>query len=62
MALSDTDLEEALSIVAEVIELYGDAYWPLFDKLEEELDTRKQRDVRLQRRLGRDGRGASFAE
>lgn len=45
MAGSISDLEEALSMVAHEITLYGDAYWRLFDPLENELN-----DVRNWRR------------
>jgi hypothetical protein len=50
MLHSISDLEEALDVVAEVIELYGDAYWPIFDRLEEELETRQGRKERLRQR------------
>ena len=41
------DLERALDIVAEVIELYGDTYWPIYDRIEAELDLRKSRKAKL---------------
>ena len=45
MASSILDLEEALSIVAHAIAPYGDAYWPLLDRLEKAMN-----DVRDWRR------------
>ena len=47
MALSDADLENALRSLARIIDRYGEAYWPLFDRLETELDARRSRSARL---------------
>lgn len=47
MPVSDRQLEDALKIAARVIDLYGDAYWPIFDRLEHELDLRRNRSARL---------------
>lgn len=44
---SDNDLERALRTVASLIERYGDAYWPILEKLEEELVARRSRAARL---------------
>ena len=51
MAHTVADLEEALGIIAEAIELYGEAYWPLFDRLESELEARRRREKRLRQHL-----------
>ena len=51
MAVSDQDLEEALSIAAKMIDLYGYKYWPIFERLEAELDARTERIKRVQARL-----------
>jgi len=47
MAVSRTDIEEGLRLLASLIDLYGDAYWPLFDRLESELATLNSRTERL---------------
>ena len=47
MAVSDRELEEALSIAAKIIDLYGYCYWPIFERLETELDTRRNRRQRI---------------
>lgn len=47
MPISDRQLEDALKIAARVIDLYGDAYWPIFDRLEHELNLRRNRSARL---------------
>ena len=44
-------IENALKILAQIIETYGDAYWPLFERLEKELDARRSRDDRLRKFL-----------
>ncbi|KJS36104.1 MAG: hypothetical protein VR74_14080 [Hyphomonas sp. BRH_c22] len=51
MAVSDQDLEEALSIAAKMIDLYGYKYWPIFERLEAELEARSDRIKRVQARL-----------
>ena len=49
MSVSDCDLEEAIRIVAKVIEQHGELYWPIFDRLEVELQERRTRSARLRR-------------
>ena len=51
MAVSDQDLEDALGIAAKMIDLYGYKYWPIFERLEAELDARTERVKRVQARL-----------
>ena len=58
MAVSETDLQDALTAVARIIERYGDAYWPLFDRLEAELGERQRRQARLAAVIGVDDRQA----
>lgn len=48
---SDEDIENAIAVVARVIDLYGDAYWPIFERLEEELDARTNKRNRLEKHL-----------
>lgn len=64
MPVSDHQLEDALKIAARVIDLYGDAYWPIFDRLEHELNLRRNRSARLNTYLERrtTGRGAADSE
>ena len=38
-----------MRFVARLIAQYGDAYWPVFDWLEEELTTRQARKAKLRR-------------
>mgnify|MGYP001164791479 CR=1 FL=1 len=38
---SDEEIENAMATVARVIELYGDAYWPILERLERELTDRR---------------------
>ena len=47
MAVSDTELENALRSMARIIERYGDVYWPIFERLEAELTARRTRAARL---------------
>lgn len=49
--VSEKEIEEALNYVALLIDWYGDAYWPIFDRLEQELEERKSKNLRLKSRL-----------
>jgi hypothetical protein len=51
MAVSDQELEEALSIAAKMIDLYGYKYWPIFERLEAELEARSDRIKRVKASL-----------
>lgn len=46
------DLEYGLSILARIIDTQGDAVWPLFERLERELEDVRSRHVRVARHLG----------
>lgn len=50
---TDEDIENAMATVARVIELYGDAYWPILERLERELTERRARAARLTAHLRR---------
>ena len=41
------EIEKCLSTVARLVESYGDDYWPTFERLEKELQSRKDRNERL---------------
>jgi len=56
--VTDQELEQALATTARVIERYGDAYWPLFDRLERELEARRTRRARLRAQLSNNVRRA----
>jgi hypothetical protein len=47
MAVSDAEHKKAVRSLARLIDRYGDAYWPLFESLESELQERNSRKVRL---------------
>ena len=47
--ISDAQLRRGLSNAVEVIERYGDQYWPIFDRLEQELKLRDSKLDRLKR-------------
>jgi len=42
-----TEIEKCLNTVARLVESYGDEYWPTFERLEKELQSRKGRLERL---------------
>ncbi|KCZ93134.1 hypothetical protein HHI_10634 [Hyphomonas hirschiana VP5] len=42
-----------MATVARVIELYGDAYWPILERLERELTERRLKAARLNAHLRR---------
>lgn len=56
---TEADFERAMRFVAWLIELYGDAYWPVFDWLEEELEIRRARTAKLKRYAGAQGSPAA---
>ena len=41
------DIEDALKAVAQLIDLYGLKYWPVFERLEDELASLRSRENRL---------------
>jgi len=41
------EIEKGLSTVARLVESYGDDYWPTFERLEKELQSRKGKLERL---------------
>lgn len=51
--VTDDEIERGLDLVAELIDRYGDVYWPVFDRLERELNERNARERRLESRLER---------
>lgn len=53
-AVSDRDIEAALRSVAQLVNEYGDKYWPIFERLEDEMDKRSSKSIRLARVLQRE--------
>ena len=49
--ISDQEIEDGLAMLACLIEWYGDVYWPIFDRLENELERRRLRSAQLRARL-----------
>ncbi|PKP79903.1 MAG: hypothetical protein CVT79_17420 [Alphaproteobacteria bacterium HGW-Alphaproteobacteria-18] len=49
--VTEEEIESSLSSVARLIDRYGDAYWPVFERLEHELYVRKERRQRLSAHL-----------
>tara|TARA_R110002020_G_scaffold145584_4_gene319030 strand:- start:7592 stop:7777 length:186 start_codon:yes stop_codon:yes gene_type:complete len=45
--VSEQEIEAALHSVAQLVNAYGDKYWPIFERLEDELDKRRSRSLRL---------------
>lgn len=50
------DILQAMQTVAWIIDLYGDAYWPIFERLEEELAARSARRQKLDDHLPQQAR------
>jgi len=50
--VSERELEAALHSVAQLVNSYGDKYWPIFERLENELEFRRARSKRLINALG----------
>lgn len=49
--VSDKEIEAALCSVAQLVNVYGDKYWPIFVRLEEELNNRRWKSKRLAQAL-----------
>jgi len=45
--VSEQEIEAALHSVAQLVNAYGDKYWPIFERLEVELENRRSRSLRL---------------
>jgi len=52
MRVTEENIETALVTLARHIDRYGDKYWPIFERLESELEDSKSREKRLRNRLG----------
>lgn len=53
--VSEQDIQAALQSVAQLIDAYGEKYWPVFERLEGELAERRSRSQRLLKILKNDG-------
>jgi len=42
-------LRRATKVAAKLVDLYGDAYWPIFDRMESELRSIEMREQKLSR-------------
>lgn len=51
--ISEKELEAALHSVAKLVASHGDKYWPIFERLENELVDRRSRSKRLTNALGK---------
>jgi len=49
--ITDLELEQGLDLLAELIDRYGEVYWPIFDRIENELSFRKERSKKLNARI-----------
>jgi hypothetical protein len=47
MRPNEDELADALASLARIIDRYGDVYWPLFERLERELECERSRKARL---------------
>lgn len=52
-AVSAEDLEYGLGVLARIIDTQGDAVWPLFERLERELEDLRSRRGRVEQHLRR---------
>ena len=50
-AVTAEDLEYGLGVLARIIDTQGDAVWPLFERLERELENVQSRRQRVKRHL-----------
>ncbi|AXE63576.1 hypothetical protein BBF93_04590 [Hyphomonas sp. CACIAM 19H1] len=59
--VTEQEIESSLSSVARLIDRYGDAYWPVFERLERELSLRKDRQRRVMAHLLHDRKTAKVS-
>ena len=45
--VTDQEIESSLNSLARLIDRYGDAYWPIFERLGQELKVRQERRIRV---------------
>ncbi|WP_375204671.1 hypothetical protein [Hyphococcus sp.] len=57
--ISEEEIEDGLNVVARLIDRYGDVYWPVFERLERELEDRRSRSWRVKSCLKRIQRHSS---
>ena len=48
---TDEEIENGLDLLAELIDRYGEIYWPIFERLERELSARQDKARKLRARL-----------
>ena len=51
MSVSEEDIVRGLKTLARLIDAYGDAYWPIFERLEQELERVQSRTSRISKYL-----------
>ena len=51
MSVSEEDIVRGLKTLARLIDAYGDAYWPIFERLEKELERVQSRTSRISKYL-----------
>ena len=49
--ISEKDVETALHSVAQLVKRHGDKYWPIFVRLEHELENKRSKSKRLNQAL-----------
>ena len=55
--ISSADIRQGMTVVARIIRLHGDSYWPLMERLQRELNALENREKLLSDLLGNDGVG-----
>jgi hypothetical protein len=53
--VTEEEIEEGLNLLAWLIDRHGDAAWPLFERLERELESLQNRKARIESRLSKFG-------
>jgi len=55
--ISSADIRQGMTVVARIIRLHGDSYWPLMERLQRELNALENREKLLSDLLENDGVG-----
>jgi len=49
--VTEEEIENGLCLIARLIDRYGDSYWPIFERLESELEQRQSKRQHLHGRV-----------
>ena len=60
--ISSADIRQGMTVVARIIHLHGDSYWPIMERLQRELSALEGREKLLSDLLENDGVGRQIIQ